>query len=279
MSDNYSESDFESLDDYLSSPVESPSDDAVVAESRSDPTDLDDGQSSEAVEQVAPDDAVDQPDLELSDVDLEAEDSFSDAPEAATVDASMWDSPDNPYLEKARFADAIHEAAAKQQREAAEKERHDRHVDAVRRLAEGAVDLDDIPILANDLIADIQKTAMEPLQTEIDQIMHSFSATVASLRNVLTPEQYQAVVQDTERTRALGSTAAEIERAFEIQQSIKQQSTAENERLQKKIRNLTAQLAAKTITESGANRSESSAVGGGTDEPTDLDAYLSGGRL
>lgn len=264
------------LDEYLSAPVESVLDAAPTEGSLPEDDGIQSAQSSEDTEQVAPDGDTEQPEVEGDESDALGEDSSSAEPAAVT---SNWDSDENPYLKDAQALQMIRQLHEQQQREAEETARAEQYEAVMKRLASGEIDDDDIPIITGDFVKQVSEHAIRPVMEQAQTYENGLAALVAAVKT-LPAEQQKYLETQAAEFRNLGRSSQEIEAAFNVSQQFKQRANAENQALQKQIKNLTAQLAAKTIQGSGVNRTESTAVGGGGNtEYASLDDYLSSGPL
>ena len=272
MADTYEPT---SLEEYLTAPVESSADAPAASEVQADDPALNAGQSGAAAEELQPDADAAQPE---SDETPETQ-SGSDA-EPASPDqpaAFDWNSPENPYLKEAEQLREIRALAERQQAEQAAAKERERLIDVGKRIVE--VDESDLPQLMGDFIDEISDTAIQPVLQQVNTLNHGLTALVAAVQT-LPPAMQEQVKKTAAQYRELGSTADEIEKAFAVSQQERTVASAREAELQKQIKALTAQLAAKTIQESGANRAETVAVGGGgNDEPTSWRDLLGGGPL
>ena len=272
MADTYEPT---SLEEYLTTPVESSADASAASEVQADDPALDADQSGAAAEDLQPDADAAQPD----ESETPENDSGSDA-DAASPDqpaAFNWDAPENPYLADAQQLREIRALAERQQAEQAAAKERERLLDVGKRLME--VDESDLPQLMGDFIEEVSDTAIQPVLQQVNTLNHGLTALVAAVQT-LPPAVQEQVKKTAAEYRELGSTAEEIERAFGVSQRERTAASAREAEMQKQIKALTAQLAAKTIQESGANRAETVAVGGGgNDEPTSWRDLLGGGPL
>jgi hypothetical protein len=265
------------LMEYLTSPVESPSDAASDEELQAASDQLDDGQSRPDGDGVATESDPEQPE-ESSETDDQTADSVDSSPESPPPDAAPnWDSEENPHFQAAQQLEAIRQFAAQQKAEADAKEQRERLINAGKNIAE--VDEDDLPVLMGDFIDEVSETAIKPYIQQVESFKHGMTALVAAVRT-LPPETQEQVKRIAAEHRELGSTAEEIERVFEVSQRERTASQQREDKLKTQIKNLTAQLAAKTIQDSGADRVEGAVVTGGSgEEPKSMAEYLRDGPL
>lgn len=257
----------QSMSDFVESLAESSSDVAVESESRSEAVELHDEQSSSPTEQVAPDTGTEQPDEPADDVAGQGE--GSPEPDLAAPSVN-WDSPENPYFQK---MEAIRQLAEQQRAEQEAKAAEERWKAGFLKLNE--VDESDVEGLAGDLISDIRTHAVRPYEERIDVLEHGLTAVVAAIETVLTPAQVEAVKKEAANKRAYADTAGDLDAAVRIERDVRTKAQAEAAALRTEITNLKAQLAAKVITDTGVNRSETVAVG--ASDPVDSwDSLLSG---
>lgn len=268
----YQDSEPTNLREYLSAPVESPVDDAPDEGSLPETDGLHTEQSSADSEQVAPDADTEQP--EGSDTITEELDGDSSPTEPVSAGID-WDSPDNPHFQAAQALRQLADDAQRKQREADEAALMERRVGVMKRLASGEIDDDDIPIITGEFVSEIQQSAIAPYANQVQTYEHGMTALVAAV-NMLPPEQKAYVEAQARELRELGRTSQEIESVFHAGQKFKSTQDKENAALKTQIKNLTAQLAAKTIQDSGANRTESVTLGAGADEPNSMREYLAG---
>jgi hypothetical protein len=262
----------DSLTAYLSSEPESSSEEAVETESRPDPQPQDDEQSSEEVPEVAPEEPAEQaPDEEPAVESPPGEESPPEPPSAVTPN---WDSDENPHLAASRQLEQIRQLAEQQKAEKEASERKERYTKAIGSLASD-VDAEDIPALASDLFEQIAEDATQPLQEEVQRIAHGMTALVAAVR-LMPPDVQRQIESLADKNRNLGQTAAEIERAFAIQQDLSKQTSERETKLAKEVKALKAQLAAAAIKQSGSERTEATPVVTETQEPTSMMDYLLG---
>jgi hypothetical protein len=263
------------LMEYLTSPVESPSDAASDEELQASSDPLDDGQSRPDGDGVATESDPEQPE-EFGETDDQTADSVDSSPESAPTSAAPnWDSDENPHFQAAQQLEAIRQFAAQQKAEAEAKEQRERLINAGKNIAE--VDEDDLPVLMGDFIDEVTETAVKPYIQQVESYKHGMTALVAAVRT-LPAETQELVKKIAAEHRELGATADEIERVFEVSQRERTASQQREDKLKTQIKNLTAQLAAKTIQDSGADRTEGAVVtgGGGNEDPKSWSEYLSG---
>lgn len=271
MSDTYEPT---SLEEYLSTPVESSSDAEASAEVQATDAPLDDGQSSAAAEDLQPDADDAQPDDPESPETVPVVDAAASPETPAAID---WNSPENPYLKEAEELARIRAEVERRQAEQAQAKERERLIDLGKRIVE--VDEEDLGPLMGDFIDEIRDTAIQPVLQQVETYNHGLTALVAAV-NQLPAAQQEFVKQTAAKYRELGSTAEEIERAFTVSQQERAAASQREAELQNKIKALTAQLAAKTIQTSGANRAETVAVGGGgNDDPQSWHDLLGNGPL
>ncbi len=260
------------LEEYLSTPVESSHDAESLDESLSADDQIQGEQSSEDTELVAPDSDTEQPTEESETTEELGEGSPSAEPAVAQFN---WDSDENPYLKDAQVLQAIRQLHEQQQREAEEKARIEQYEAVMKRLASGEIDDDDIPIITGDFVRQVSEHAARPYVEQAQTYENGLAALVAAVKQE-SPEVQARLETRAKEFRETGRSAQEIETAFNASMRFRQQADAENADLKKQIKNLTAQLAAKAIQDSGVNRTESAAVGGGGErEYASLEDYLS----
>ena len=269
MTDTYVEP--TSLEEYLSAPVESPSDAMQAEDLQASDQPLDDDQSSEDGDGVATETDPEQPETPETPEGKEAPAS-QDAPE--TPAAPDWNSPENPYLKDAETLKQIRDGVERQQAEQAAQQERERLIEAGKRIVE--VDESDIPELMGDFIDEIRETATQPIVAQFNSLHRDMTALVAALQ-ALPAEQQEAVKQGAAHYRTIGQSANDIELALTVSQREREAASRREAELQTKVRSLTAQLAAKQIKESGKNRHETVAVGGsGNADPESWSELLGG---
>lgn len=262
------------MEDYLFSDQVESSDEAtdsadlLPAESGQDT-----GQSSESGEQVAPDADSEQPDTTDSTLGEESADSSADESTTA-VSPPAWDSQDNPHYQDAEAFRKLRVAWEEQQQKNAEAELLNRWRQGGVALSEA--DEEDIPFLMDSLVGEISSHVAAPMQQKLDVIEHGMTALVAALESELDEGALSRVKEAAAKYRGMGSTASEIESAHTLSSQSRQAHQSKITELNTKIKNLTAQLAAKSIQDSGANRAESTSVGGDTSDELNWDNLLGG---
>jgi hypothetical protein len=260
---------FASLEDYLTSPVES-SPDALLAEGSLPPDQpLDGEQSPEPEEEVAPDPPAEEPETqEESEADSPAVESAPETP-APTVN---WDSDENPFrkdaLQFAQFQQLVQQEQAKQE----QIKQDERYRTAVKGLVE--VDEDDIDALAGDLIEDIRTNATQPFQQQIDVLTHSFSALVAGVKE-LPAETQKFLKSRSEFWGKMGQTPEQIESALTVRTETQAEADKRVAELQKQITALRGEMAKQAAKETKADVADVAVVAAnGYSEPLTMEDYL-----
>jgi hypothetical protein len=262
---------------YLSSPVESPSD-APSTEDLQPPADAEhDDQSSPEESESANSDDAEQPGKQESD-EGQSQDAGTTDPEPSDAATVNWDSEENPHLKAAQQLEALRQFAERQKAETEAKEARDRLITAGVKLGE-IDEEDDRRLLMDDLIEEISETAVRPYTQQLQTLEQGFASVVAAIKT-LPAEQQEHVKKVASEYRELGQTAEEIERAFTISDRERSAAKEREKSLQTQVKNLTAQLAALAIQNSGEDHTETTAVGGAQDEPSSIrDMLRSGGPL
>lgn len=244
MSQSVADLPAETLDSYLDAPVESSPDAAPVEELQTTPDGLNEEQSSSPDEQVAPDTGTEQPEPEVAE--------SADAPEVAAASAPNWDSPENPYAEQAKAWQATVQLAEQKQREAEEAAWRDSMSKAFQSLSEA--DESDLPALTGSLLEDVQQHAIAPVEQARQELARAMTATIAAMETHLTPAQFEAIRRETGEYLQRGKSAAEIENTHLVSKEVRSKMESAIAERDTRIKNLTAQLAAKTVQPS--NRAE-----------------------
>ena len=255
----------QNMSDFVDSLSESPDDVAETVEQLTAEQELDAGQSSDAVdEQVAPDD-TEQQEAEL---EVDGVEEGSDSSDPAPVAAANWDSPENPHFAAAQAFAQLQQLAAQQQEEQAQQSLRARHKEDLAKLAD--VDEDDIDSLTDHLIEEISQTSVRPYAERVGVLEHGLMAVIAALEDE-GPDVVARVKERAAEKRGYAQSAAELEAATKLERQIKSKADADMKRVLNENKNLKAQLAAKVITESGANRTETVAVGANESVPQTWD--------
>jgi hypothetical protein len=264
----------QNMSDFIDLLSESPDDVAAEPESRAGREGLDAEQSSESTdEQVAPDEEDEQTD----DMELDGVEEGDGSPDPETPDATAsWDSDENPYRAAALAFAELQRLAEQQAALAAQQSKRQSWQETARKLTE--IDEDDVDALTGELIEDIRHTEVAPYLERIEVLEHGLTAAIAAIEE----EGDEAVARIKARAAAkrnLAASKAELESVINLERNIRKEASAREAALQKQVRNLKAQLAAKVITESGANRTETVAVGANDPAPSSWDDFWGEGRI
>lgn len=264
----------QNMSEYVDSLSESPDDVALEPEARAGQEELEAGQSRETSDgQVAPGDEDEQTDETDLDGVEEGEVSADPDPPVATV---SWDSDENPYRSAAQAFAELQRLAEQQRIEQAQQSKRQSWQEAAKKLTE--IDEDDIDTLTGELIEDIRVTETAPFVERIDVLEHGLTAVIAALEEE-GADVVARVKQRAAAKRNLARSKAELESVLNIERTVRQEASQREKKLRDENKNLKAQLAAKVITESGANRSETVAVGANETVPTSWDEFWGEGRI
>jgi methyl-accepting chemotaxis protein len=265
------------MEAWLRQPVESPSDAPGAEGSLPQDTPLDDEQSPEPQEEVAPDPVGEEPESAEQESDAVSPEADASAePPVATQPA--WDSPENPYFQQ---MEELKRLAAEQRAEQARKEaitaENERFSKALKGIAT-EVDESDIDALAGDLIAEIRESAAEPFQEQMGQITHSFTSLVAAVKE-LPAETQEFLKSRSKYWGEVGSTTEAVEQAFTVQSQAKQEFQKELAKMQQQVNALKGELKKQATKATGADRADVAVVGASgaqTDNYTSMEDYLRG---
>jgi hypothetical protein len=258
------------MEEYVAQVMESPSDAAPEAELLPAADGINEGQSSEAGEQVAPDTEPEQSSAEVQTDEQSPEES---TPVEAAPVLPNWDSEENPHYKDAQTLAAIRQLAEQERLKTEAAQRREQLTAAFQRLPD--LDESDQTVLIDQLIETVSQDAVAPVVERAQVFENGLAALVYALDAAdLGDEALNRVKAIAKDYRELGETTAQIEHAHAIRKSEKSKLTAALAERDTKIKNLTAQLAAKQITSSGANRAESVAVGASGDQPLSWESLL-----
>lgn len=273
----------QSVMDLLTSPVESPSDAAPEAGLQSAPGGIQDGQSDAVQERVAsdPEPAQTEPAGETNaettgDGRTEAAASPAAEPDATRLSAEELEQLRADAAQARQFREAL--AEAKRQQEEAKQIGQFR--EGLEMIASGELDEADIPKVAERVIADISaygaqqaearlQPQIETAQRERDEVHAALTSVVASIRSVA-PDVESRILAEHQRRMKDARTSSEIQRGFELEQTIKAQQNATIKQQQEQIAALTAQLAGKGLAGSNVYATESQAGAAEIPEPTSI---------
>jgi len=266
---------YDSLEEYLSAPAESSSDVQVAEGSLPQDDPLQDEQSPETQEEVAPDPVDEEPaETETPDDDVTPDAPASpDEPAAPTVN---WDSEENPHFKAAKQFEEVQRLAAEQRAQKEQEAQDERYKKAIKGFVE--VDEDDIDALAGDFIEEIRSNAIKPFQGQIDELTHSFQALVAAVRE-LPPEQVARLKERSQFWGKIGDTPEAIESAFTVRTAAQQEADKRYADLERKYKALKGQQAKQAAKETGADRADVAnvaAAGQANAAPLTLEDYLRG---
>lgn len=283
--------DSQSLIDYLSTPVESPSEAASEEGLQSTPDGIQDGQSDAVQDGVAaqPDPAQTERDGETAQADV-PDDERHDAVAAPATETANLPSPEEiaRLREAAQKAEAYDRAIAdaRQQREA--QLRADSWKQGFEALANGDVDDDKVGPMSEALIANISQYASERKAAELlpqietahrerDSMLTALTSVVASIKAVAPDAESKILAEHQKRVRQ--GSSSDIERTFTIEQQIRAQANAENVKLREEIAALRAQKAGEGLTATKVYATESGGMNGGEKQYDSLSDYLRDGPL
>lgn len=208
-------------------------------------------------------DEQDAPEESTDDVETELEAEESDEPEAEPIVAQpSWDDDTNPYKAEALAARQAQERANAILAQQQQLQRQQAIKQAIEELPNA--DPDQVVAKAYGLIA----TAIQPVQEQlqhangqIDYLGRTASSLVAAMQVALTPEQYEAVVNEA-RSLAVFTDPSQLDQAVATKKSLRAERDAELTGLRAKVAQLEKVVKAQGRVASGVDR-----VGGASASP------------
>jgi hypothetical protein len=273
----------QSVMDLLTSPVESPSDAVSEEGLQSAPDGIQDGQSdagqdglASQIDPAQAEPAGETPAETTGDGRTEAAASPAAEPDATRLSAEEIADLRAKAEKAERFEQAITEARRQQE----EAKQIGQFREGLEMIASGDLDADDIPKVAERVIADISaygakqaearlQPQIETAQRERDEVHAALTSVVASIRSVA-PDVESRILAEHQRRLKDARSSDEIQRGFETEQRIKAEVSAREKDLQSKVEALTAQLAGKQLQGSNVYATESQAGAAETPEPTSI---------